>query len=52
MRVNTYKDVKKKGKKGFLLTVGALVTLGAVTVYKKGKSLVNKISEKMNTQGN
>jgi hypothetical protein len=50
--VSAYKEVKKKSKRGLLLTVGALVTLGAVTVYKKGKSLIGKIGEKMKSCDN
>lgn len=50
--MNAYKDVKKKSRKGFFITVGALMTLGAMTVVKKGKGFYNKISEKMKGLGN
>jgi hypothetical protein len=50
--MNSYKDVKKKSKKGFFVTMGALMTLGAVTVYQKGKNIVNKIGDKMKNIGN
>lgn len=50
--MNGYKEVKRKSKKGFFITMGALMTLGAVTVFKKSKGLMNKITSKMKSLGN
>ena len=50
--MGAYKEVKKKSKKGIFITMGALITLGAVSVYKKGKNLVSKIKDKMDMSDN
>ena len=51
-KMNSYKEVKKKGKKGVFITLGALMAFGAVTLYNKGKGLVTKIGDKMKSIGN
>ena len=43
---------KKKGRRGFFITLGALMTLGAVSIFKKGKNIVSKIGDKIKSIGN
>ncbi len=40
------KSEKKSGKKGIFFTMGALATLGVLTVWKKGKNAVNNVVQK------
>ena len=44
--MNLGKTEKKKSKKGFFMTMGALMALGAMTVVKKSKMAVNTVMEK------
>ena len=50
--MNSYKDGKKKGKRGVFLTLGALMAFGAVSLYNKGKGIITKIGDKMKSIGN